>query len=155
MKINDTSHIQPKQPGLKSRSDTAAPKRISMLFSRKRSARRVRQVPHRKQRRLTSLSRVYRSSRLPCPSQTRPCHWLRPGSTGSWIFWITTARSWGDPRASLRAIQPILDDIAAAKDRLAPEIDGLEDGSALKEVLNNSLVTAATEIMRFNRGDYV
>ncbi len=61
----------------------------------------------------------------------------------------------GDPRASLKTIQPLLDDIAAAKDRLVTELDGLGDGNALKEVLNSSLVTATTEIMRFNRGDYV
>jgi hypothetical protein len=61
----------------------------------------------------------------------------------------------GDPRASLREIQPLLNDISAAKEKLVPELEGLDEGNALKEVLNSSLITATTEIMRFNQGDYI
>ena len=65
------------------------------------------------------------------------------------------AQKLGDPRITLRSIQSVVDDIVAAREGLAQEIDGLGDAGTLREVLNGSLVTAATEVMRFNRGDYV
>ena len=154
MKINDTSHIHPKQPGLKSRSDTAEPKADFNAILKETvgkageasTASKAAAVDH------PFASIPIQPITLPITDPSLPL----VDQIDRFVDLLDDYRQkLGDPRASLRAIQPILDDIAAAKDRLAPEIDGLEDGSALKEVLNHSLVTAATEIMRFNRGDYV
>jgi hypothetical protein len=38
---------------------------------------------------------------------------------------------------------------------LAALLDGLSDGDGLKEVLNQTLVAAEMEIVRFRRGDYL
>jgi hypothetical protein len=60
-----------------------------------------------------------------------------------------------DPQASLKSIQPLLNDIAASSDNLAPKLDHLDEGDPLKDILNRSLVMASLEITRFNRGDYL
>lgn len=60
-----------------------------------------------------------------------------------------------DPHASLKSIQPLLNDIAASTDKLVPELERLDEGDPLKDILNRSLMTASLEIARFNRGDYL
>jgi hypothetical protein len=60
-----------------------------------------------------------------------------------------------DPQASLASIQPLLNTIAASTEKLAPELERLDEGDPLKDILNRSLVTAALEMTRFNRGDYL
>ena len=60
-----------------------------------------------------------------------------------------------DPQASLKSIQPLLNDIAASSEKLAPKLDHLDEGDPLKEILNRSLVMINLEITRFNRGDYL
>jgi len=60
-----------------------------------------------------------------------------------------------DPQASLKSIQPLIDDIAASSEKLAPKLEHLDEGDPLKDILNRSIVTASVEMMRFNRGDYL
>jgi len=60
-----------------------------------------------------------------------------------------------DPQASLKSIQPLLDDMAASSEKLAPKLENLEEGDPLKDILNRSLVMVSLEITRFNRGDYL
>jgi len=60
-----------------------------------------------------------------------------------------------DPQASLKSIQPLLNDMAASSEKLALKLDHLDDGDPLKDILNRSLVMVKLEMMRFNRGDYL
>jgi hypothetical protein len=154
MKINDTSHIQPKQPGLKSRSDTADPK-VDFNAILKESVGKAGEASTASKAAAVDhpfANIPIQPMTLPITDQTVPL----VDRIDRFLDLLDDYRqNLEDSRASLRAIQPLLDDIVAAKDSLALEIDGLKDGSVLKEVLNDSLVTAATEIMRFNRGDYV
>ena len=60
-----------------------------------------------------------------------------------------------DPQATLKSIQPLLNDMAASSEKLAPKLAHLDEGDPLKDILNRSLVMVSLEITRFNRGDYV
>ena len=60
-----------------------------------------------------------------------------------------------DPQASLKSIQPLLNDIAASSEKLTPKLEHLDEADPLKDVLNRSLVMVKLEMMRFNRGDYL
>ncbi|MFZ0611991.1 MAG: hypothetical protein WAM73_07130 [Desulfobacterales bacterium] len=59
-----------------------------------------------------------------------------------------------DPQASLRSIAPLVNDIAAAAQKLAPELNPADRPDPLKDILKHALVTASVEITRFNRGEY-
>lgn len=59
-----------------------------------------------------------------------------------------------DPQASLKSIQPLLNDMAASSEKLAPKLEHLDEGDPLYDILNRSLVMVSLEITRFNRGDY-
>jgi len=60
-----------------------------------------------------------------------------------------------DPQASLKSIQPLLNDMAASSEKLTPKLEHLDEADPLKDILNRSLVTVKLEITRFNRGDYL
>ena len=60
-----------------------------------------------------------------------------------------------DPQASLKSIQPLLNDIAASSEKLTPKLEHLGEGDPLKDILNRSLVMVKLEMVRFNRGDYL
>jgi len=60
-----------------------------------------------------------------------------------------------DPQASLRDIHPLIERMEKEKDVLAPLMDSLPQGDELKDILNNALVSATVETIKFNRGDYV
>ncbi len=60
-----------------------------------------------------------------------------------------------DPQASLRSIEPLVNDIAATARKLAPELNPADRADSLHDILKHALVTASVEITRFNRGDYV
>jgi hypothetical protein len=60
-----------------------------------------------------------------------------------------------DPRISLRKIDPIIREIDQQKEKLAPILDALPDGEKLKNIVNQTLVTASLEITKFYRGDYI
>jgi hypothetical protein len=60
-----------------------------------------------------------------------------------------------DPQVSLKSIQPLLNDMAASSEKLAPKLAHLDEADPLKDILNRSLVMVSLEITRFNRGDYL
>ena len=61
----------------------------------------------------------------------------------------------GDPHCSLKQIQPAVEQMTAEKENLQLLLDKLPDGDPLKDVLNRAVVTASTEVWKFNRGDYI
>jgi len=60
-----------------------------------------------------------------------------------------------DPRMTLKKIDPIIQEMSEEKETLAPVLDSLPDGEGLKNILNQTLVTASLEITKFYRGDYI
>ncbi len=60
-----------------------------------------------------------------------------------------------DPQASLKDVHPLIEKLESEKDALAPFMDSLPQGDELKDILNNALVSATVETIKFNRGDYV
>lgn len=60
-----------------------------------------------------------------------------------------------DPGASLKEIDPILQDLMDQKDALAPDMGALKDEDGLKPVLNQALVTVSLEVTKFKSGYYV
>ncbi|MEJ2164372.1 MAG: hypothetical protein P8X90_02505 [Desulfobacterales bacterium] len=60
-----------------------------------------------------------------------------------------------DPRLTLKKIDPIIKEIDKQKENLAPVLDSLPDDEKLKDIVNQTLVTASLEITKFYRGDYV
>jgi hypothetical protein len=60
-----------------------------------------------------------------------------------------------DPRVSLKGLDSAVRAMEEGRGELAALLDGLSDGDGLKEVLNQTLVAAEMEIVRFRRGDYL
>lgn len=61
-----------------------------------------------------------------------------------------------DPQVSLRQMEPVLEEINAKADALLEKAKFLgEADSGLKEVATQTAVTARTEYMKFQRGDYL
>lgn len=60
-----------------------------------------------------------------------------------------------DPNVTLRTIEPIMNSIAAEKDQLSAKLDEIPNENRLKDILNQTLITASLEVIKFNRGDYV
>ena len=60
-----------------------------------------------------------------------------------------------DPSNSLKKIDPIIQEIDQQKEKLAPVLDELPDGEKLKDIVNETLVTASLETTKFYRGDYI
>jgi len=62
-------------------------------------------------------------------------------------------RKLGDSRISLRQMEPLVVDIGRAKDQLVPLLEQLAGDDGLKEIVNRTLVTASSEVVRYYRGD--
>lgn len=60
-----------------------------------------------------------------------------------------------NPRVTLRTIEPVMNKIAKEKDQLSATLDSLPNADGLKDILNQTLITATLEIIKFNRGDYI
>jgi len=60
-----------------------------------------------------------------------------------------------DPQITLKRIDPIIKEIEKQRQTLAPVLDALPEGEKLKDILNETLVTASLEVTRFYRGDYI
>ena len=60
-----------------------------------------------------------------------------------------------DPRITLKKIDPIIREIDRQKEKLTPLLESLPDGEKLRDVVNQTLVTASLEITKFYRGDYI
>lgn len=64
-------------------------------------------------------------------------------------------RSLSDPAMSLKQIDPIVQDIDQMKETLTPVLDSLPNDEKLKDIVNQTLVTASLEVTKFYRGDYI
>jgi exonuclease VII small subunit len=60
-----------------------------------------------------------------------------------------------DPQMPLKKLDPIIRKINQESENLAPALDALPDGEALKNIINLTLVTATLEVTKFDRGDYI
>ena len=60
-----------------------------------------------------------------------------------------------DPGITLKNIDPIIREIDRETDNLAPVLDTLPEGEELKNIINQTLVTASLEVIKFYRGDYI
>jgi hypothetical protein len=60
-----------------------------------------------------------------------------------------------DPHVTLRTLEPVINSIAKEKDQLSGLLDSLPNKDGLKHILNQTLITASLEVIKFNRGDYI
>lgn len=60
-----------------------------------------------------------------------------------------------DPGITLKNIDPIIRKIDRETQNLAPVIDSLPEDEDLKNIINQTLVTASLEVGKFYRGDYI
>jgi hypothetical protein len=60
-----------------------------------------------------------------------------------------------DSRVTLREMDALVDRISGEKDNLSATLSSMEEGEQLRDILNQTLVTASLEVMKFRRGDYV
>ena len=61
----------------------------------------------------------------------------------------------GDRQYSLRDIDPLVRKMETETEKLMPAFKDLPDGDGLKDIMDQTLITASLEIARFNRGDYI
>jgi hypothetical protein len=59
------------------------------------------------------------------------------------------------PASSLRDMVPLVNRIETDLEKLSSIGQPLSDNDPLKEILNQTLITAGVEVTRFNRGDYI
>ena len=60
-----------------------------------------------------------------------------------------------DPSATLKQIDPIVREIDQEAEILTLVLDTLPDNEGIKRIINETLVTASTEVTKFYRGDYI
>lgn len=60
-----------------------------------------------------------------------------------------------DSRVTLREMDALVGRISGEKENIAATLSSLEEGEQLRDILNQTLVTASLEVMKFRRGDYV
>ena len=60
-----------------------------------------------------------------------------------------------DPHVTLRTLEPMMNTIAKEKDQLSGLLDSMPNDDKLKHILNQTLITASLEVIKFNRGDYI
>ncbi len=60
-----------------------------------------------------------------------------------------------DPRVSLKETSTVVSQMERELPELLPLLDALPEGSGIKDLLNQLLVTSAVETIKFNRGDYL
>jgi len=60
-----------------------------------------------------------------------------------------------DPHCSLKQLHPFMERMTEEKNKMQLLLDELPDQGPLTDVLNRTLVTASTEELKFNRGDYI
>ena len=60
-----------------------------------------------------------------------------------------------DPGTSLREMGPVVDRIEAQRDKLAEVMEALDPEDGLRDLINQAMVTATTEVVKFNKGDYI
>ena len=60
-----------------------------------------------------------------------------------------------DPKVTLRTLEPIINAIGEEKNQLSVKLDAISNEDGLKDILNQTLITASLEVIKFNRGDYI
>lgn len=60
-----------------------------------------------------------------------------------------------DPGITLKNIDPIIMKIDQETENLTPILDSLPEDEDLKNIINQTLVTASLEVSKFYRGDYI
>ena len=60
-----------------------------------------------------------------------------------------------DPGTTLKDIDPIIMKIDQETENLTPVLDSLPEDEDLKNIFNQTLVTASLEVSKFYRGDYI
>ena len=60
-----------------------------------------------------------------------------------------------DPGITLKNIDPIIRKIDQETENLTPVLDSLPEDEDLKNIINQTLVTASLEVSKFYRGDYI
>ena len=60
-----------------------------------------------------------------------------------------------EPGATLKDIDRIVSDLSHQKNFLTPMLDSLPKGDELRDIVNEALVMASREILKFERGDYI
>ena len=60
-----------------------------------------------------------------------------------------------DPHVTLRKLEPLMNTIAKEKDQLSALMESMPEEDGLKHILNQTLITASLEVIKFNRGDYI
>ena len=60
-----------------------------------------------------------------------------------------------DPRITMKQIDPVIREMTREMENLTPVLDSLPADQALKNILNQTLVTVSLEISKFYRGDYI
>jgi hypothetical protein len=60
-----------------------------------------------------------------------------------------------NPHVTLRTLEPLLNTIAKEKDHLSGLMDSIPNEDGLKPILNQTLITATVEVIKFNKGDYI
>ena len=59
-----------------------------------------------------------------------------------------------DPGVALKKIGPVMEKLASEKSNLQQVLGTLPEGDELRDILNEALVAASLEEMKFNKGDY-
>jgi len=60
-----------------------------------------------------------------------------------------------DPQVTLKEIDALIGRISGEKENLTATLSSMEKGEQLQDILNQTLVTASLEVMKFRRGDYL
>ena len=60
----------------------------------------------------------------------------------------------GNPQMSLKEVDSVVNRIESENENLKPVLVSLAEGEKLKEILNEVLVTASMELIKYKRGDY-
>lgn len=60
-----------------------------------------------------------------------------------------------NPNVTLRTLEPVMNTIAKEKDQLSAVLGSMPNEDRLKDILNQTLITASLEVIKFNRGDYI
>ncbi len=61
----------------------------------------------------------------------------------------------GDRQYSLRDIHPLVQEIETEKENLLSDFQSLSDNDGIKGILDQTLIAASLEVVKFNRGDYI
>ena len=63
-------------------------------------------------------------------------------------------RKLGNQQMSLKEVDPVINRLETENENLKPVLESLSDGDELKEILNNTLITASLEIIKYRNGEY-